>query len=149
MKNSKTYRTSYPVHAMQSPSKKDALLEKNTLNSKIESVVELLKFTDGFGDGDTLKEFIARAIVAAMALPEVTDITALTQEQIDTLSAGDRIIKVTGTMKHAYTVSYKDETVGGMCLTYCDCENVETVAYERHDGTWEYESTDITPIHTT
>lgn len=146
---SKTYHTSRPVHALESPSENDSLLKKNSENNKIESVVELLRFTKGFSDKDQLKDFIVQAITEAISIPEVSDITALTDGQIDGLHAGDRIIKVTGTQKHAYTVSYKDDTEGGMCLTYCDCENVETVAYERHDGTWVYQSTDTTHISST
>ena len=42
-------------------------------------------------------------------------------------------------------VSYKG--AGGLCLTYADCENVETVAYNRSSaGEWTYDSTDVTHI---
>ena len=77
---------------------------------------------------------------------EVADITALTDQQLDSLKTGDVVVKVTGTQKHAYTVSYKDSTNGGICLTYADCENVETVAYDKTDSGWVYNSTDTTHI---
>lgn len=75
---------------------------------------------------------------------EVTDIKGLTNEQCEGLKPGDMVIKVTDTHKHSYRVSYKGET--GMCLTYSDCENVETVAYDKTGDDWAWTSTDITPI---
>ena len=77
---------------------------------------------------------------------EVEDITAMTDQQLDVLEAGDVVVKVTGTQKHAYTVSYKDSISGGICLTYTDCENVETVSYDHTDSGWVYNSTDNTHI---
>lgn len=74
----------------------------------------------------------------------VTDMKSLTGEQLESLEAGDKVIKNDSTGKHAYTVSYKGD--GGLCLTYADCENVETVAYEKTGGTWAYDSTDVTHI---
>ena len=75
---------------------------------------------------------------------EVSNITALTGDQIDALRAGDVVIKSDSTGKHAYKVSFKGSA--GICLTYADCENVETVAYEKKNNQWAYDSTDITPI---
>jgi len=74
----------------------------------------------------------------------VDNITALTQEQAEALKAGDVVIKTTGNMKHAYKVSFRNDT--GMCITYADAENVETVSYDKIEGTWTYNSTDFTPI---
>ena len=76
----------------------------------------------------------------------VGDIKTLTPDVIDVLNPGDIVNKVTGTATHSYRVSYKDATEGGMCITYADAENVETVAYEKHDGVWEYLDTTITNI---
>ena len=74
---------------------------------------------------------------------EVTDITALTPEQLDTLNCGDKVIKVTGKQKHTYVVSYKGDGVGeGLCLTYTDASTVETVSYDLKATGWEYNSTD-------
>lgn len=75
---------------------------------------------------------------------EVSDIKAITQDQCELLRPGDIVTKVDETGKHSYRVSYKGAT--GMCLTYADCENVETVAYEKTEGTWEWDSTDVTHI---
>ena len=78
---------------------------------------------------------------------EVTDITALTGDQLDALNCGDKVVKVTGKQRHSYTVSYKGEGVGqGLCLTYADASLVETVSYDNKVTGWEYNSTDSTPI---
>lgn len=74
----------------------------------------------------------------------VTDITALTAEQLEALQAGDMVVKRDATGDHSYRVSYKGAT--GICLTYSDCENVETIAYEKVEGTWTYDSKDVTHI---
>lgn len=74
----------------------------------------------------------------------VQDITALTAEQLEALDAGDIVIKQDETGKHSYRVNFKGE--GGLCLTYCDCENVETVAYNKAGNAWTYDDTTVTPI---
>ena len=76
----------------------------------------------------------------------VTDITALTGEQIDSLEAGYVVNKVTGGKKHSYVIKYKKDDPGEMSLVYCDHENVEEVYYEKRNGSWTYVQTDITPI---
>ena len=117
-------------------------------DGKIDLEKEVESFLEGFSDSDKLKQIFALYApkTSTPSRISVTDITALTADQLDALRCGDQVIKQTGTMNHCYTVSYKDETVGGLCLTYCDCENVETVAYEKVEGTWTYQSTDITHI---
>lgn len=77
---------------------------------------------------------------------EVSDITALTGEQIGSLKAGYVVNKVTGGKKHSYVVKYKKEDPGEMSLVYCDHENVEEVYYEKRNGSWTYVQTDNTPI---
>ena len=77
---------------------------------------------------------------------EVSNIKALTTEQCEALKPGDIVVKITGNDKHSYRVSYKGQT--GLCLTYSDCENVETVAYEKENGAWAWDSTDVTAIGT-
>jgi len=74
----------------------------------------------------------------------VTDMEALTGEQIEALQAGDMVVKRDETGDHSYRVSFKGAT--GICLTYSDCENVETIAYEKVEGEWTYDSKDVTPI---
>lgn len=94
-------------------------------------------------------EEVASKILPGGSVPvriEVSDITAIPGAQLDKLEPGDVVIKITGTQRHAYTVSYKDAENGGLCLTYCDCENVETVAYDHTESGWAYNSTDITHI---
>lgn len=76
---------------------------------------------------------------------EVNNITALTNDQCEMLDCGDVVIKNESGNKHAYIVSYKEHHVG-ICLTYTDAENVETVSYDYTDGNWVYNSTDITHI---
>ena len=77
---------------------------------------------------------------------EVSNIKALTSAQCESLKPGDIVVKITGNDKHSYRVSYKGQT--GLCLTYVDCENAETVAYEKDNDAWAWDSTDITAIGT-
>lgn len=93
---------------------------------------------------DLLNELAA--FVEASTPVEVTDITALTGDQLDALEVGSRVAKKTGTAKHLYVVSYKDAENGGLCLTYTDASVVETVSYDHLESGWAYNSTDITPI---
>ena len=74
---------------------------------------------------------------------KVTDITALTSKQCDSLNVGDQVIKKTGNQKHLYTVTYKEEKQG-LCLSYIDAENAETVAYDYNGTTKKWAWTDIT-----
>ena len=75
----------------------------------------------------------------------VDDITKLTDDQINPLECGDSVVKITKqdgrTMKHTYTISYKEEKVG-ICMTYTASGLVETVSYDFTDGHWIYNSTD-------
>ena len=85
--------------------------------------------------------------LAAAAVPiEVTDITALTGDQLDALEVCAKVAKKTGTAKHLYVVSYKDAENGGLCLTYTDASTVETVSYDHTESGWAYNSTDKTNI---
>lgn len=76
----------------------------------------------------------------------VSDITGLTDAQLDALLPGNKVIKETGTASHVYTVSYKDAENGGICLTYTDASVVETVSYDHTESGWAYNSTDVTPL---
>ena len=95
--------------------------------------------------GGALAEILSAVAGAALPL-EVADITALTDEQLDALNVGDKVAKKTGTAQHLYVVSYKDAENGGLCLTYTDASNVETVSYDHSASGWAYNSTDKTPI---
>lgn len=85
---------------------------------------------------------ILKAIAGAAMPIEVADITKLTDEQLDSLNVGDKVVKVTGTDKHLYVVTYKATTGGGICLSYFDAVNTETVSYDRTESGWAYNSTD-------
>lgn len=75
---------------------------------------------------------------------EVGDITKLTNDQLDILKVGDKVVKVTGKQKHLYLVTYKGEGEGeGIVLTYNACGYGEAVAYDRSGTGWVYNSTDI------
>ena len=82
--------------------------------------------------------------IAQSVVPiEVTDITKLTAEQLDALQVGDKVVKVTGTDKHLYLVTYKATTGGGICLSYNAAGYGETVSYDRTESGWAYNSTDV------
>ena len=113
-------------------------MTKATLKAKIEALIFGSHVTD-VSQINALKE-----ILKAVALPlEVTDITALTAAQLDALEVGDSVIKVTGTDKHLYHVTYKATTGGGICLSYNACGYGETVSYDRTESGWQYNSTDV------
>jgi len=97
-------------------------------------------------DGVFWLEQIYEALGGKDKPQSVTDITALTNDQLDALKVGDKVAKVTGTARHLYTVSYKDAENGGICLTYTDAYTVETVAYDHTESGWSYNSTDKTII---
>ena len=95
--------------------------------------------------GGVLADVLLDLAGASKAI-EVTDITALTADQLDALNVGDKVAKKTGTAQHLYVVSYKDAENGGLCLTYTDAANVETVSYDHTESGWAYNSTDQTHI---
>lgn len=95
--------------------------------------------------GGALAEILFNLADASVPI-EVADITALTDEQLDALNVGDKVAKKTGTAQHLYVVSYKDAKNGGLCLTYTDASNVETVSYDHTESGWAYNSTDKTNI---
>ena len=84
--------------------------------------------------------------LAGAAPIEVTEITALTAAQLDSLNVGDKVVKISGNQKHLYFVNYKDETAGELLLTYADWQNVEGVYYEKGESGWAYVQTDNTHI---
>lgn len=115
-------------------------------DGKLNSKEEIIAFLSGTPEGAKLLEMLATLATKANTPVTiiVTDITALTATQLDALRCGDQVIKRDSTGDHCYTVSFMGTT--GRCLTYCDCENVETVAYEKREGVWTYDSTDVTHI---
>ena len=74
---------------------------------------------------------------------EVENIEALTNEQLDSLNVGDTVIKITGKQRHLYFVTYKGEGPGeGIYLSYNAAGYGETVAYDRIENGWQFNSTD-------
>lgn len=117
------------------------ILAQNTKNDgKVDDPQEVYDFLGGMKEGQKLLDILEKFPITIT----VNDITALTGDQLEALRAGDVIIKHDGTGDHSYRVSFKGTT--GVCLTYSDCENVETVAYEKTGDTWAYDSTDVTHI---
>ena len=94
------------------------------------------------GAGGALAEILLELAHASKQI-EVTDITKLTAEQLDGLDVGDKVVKVTGTDKHLYLVTYKATTGGGICLSYNAAGYGETVSYDRTESGWAYNSTDV------
>lgn len=73
---------------------------------------------------------------------ECTDITKLTDDQINLLRCGDYLVKKTGKQRHAYKVTYKEDGQG-ICLSYFNAGYSETVSYDFTAGHWVYNSTDV------
>lgn len=71
-----------------------------------------------------------------------TNITTLTDKELNNLRCGDMVQKKTENQFHNYIVSYKEENKG-ICLSYYACGYTETVSYDYTDGHWVYNSTDI------
>lgn len=93
-----------------------------------------------------LSEVLAelRSAIAALMPLEVTDITALTDEQLDALQCGDKVVKITGAQKHLYLVTYKGEGVGeGIVITCNFCGYSEAVAYDRTSEGWVLNGVDV------
>ena len=112
---------------------------------------EFLDIPDGSGGTERwyAKDAEARAAIEQLdpaSVIEVSDITALTSTQLDSLVVGSRVNKVTGNEKHGYTVVYKDATKGEISLEYIDAYNSEEVYYEKVEGTWTYIETTIAKL---
>ena len=114
--------------------------DKTKNNGAIDSEQEVYDLLSGMPEGEKLAQILSRFTLSV----EVTDIKALSDRLCEALRPGDIVVKVDGTGKHAYLVSYKG--TGGLCMTYSDCENVETVAYNKTEDGWAWDSTDITHI---
>ena len=110
------------------------LLKLNTTNDTYEKVDEYL-------DINELRRVLG--VASLIDFLSVSNITQLTNDQINSLKAGDVVIKETGEQKHAYVVSYKQDGTG-ICLTYTDASCAETVSYDYTGGNWVYNSTDVT-----
>ena len=110
-----------------------------------EQIEELLKkfATGNVIDGEGMLKEILVAVINSSIPVEVSDITGIEGEILDSLQVGDKVAKVTGKQKHLYVVTYKGEGVGeGICLTYADASGIETVSYDYTADGWVYNSTD-------
>lgn len=76
---------------------------------------------------------------------EVTNITTMGNDEINSISCGDIVIKNENGNKHTYVVTYKEDGQG-ICLTYTDATYLETVSYDYIGGNWTYNSTDTMPL---
>lgn len=75
---------------------------------------------------------------------EVEDLEALTNEQLDNLNVGDKVVKVTGKQKHLYLVTYKGEGAGeGIVITCNFCGYSEAISYDRSGEGWVFNSKDV------
>lgn len=85
------------------------------------------------------------AELASDAAPiEVENLETLTNEQLDNLNVGDKVVKVTGKQKHLYVVTYKGEGAGeGIVITCNFCGYSEAISYDRTDGGWTLNSKDV------
>lgn len=93
--------------------------------------------------GGALAEILSELAGGSTAI-EVTDIEALTNEQLDALQVGDKVVKVTGKQKHLYLVTYKGEGAGeGVVLTYNACGYGEAISYDRSGEGWVFNSKDV------
>ena len=118
----------------------------NTVLEKIEALKNAIINKDWFQSDFEGWEGKLIVVLNSLLPIEVSDITKLTDEQLDSLEVGGMVAKKTGTAKHLYIVSYKDAENGGLCLTYTDASTVETVSYDHTESGWAYNSTDVTHI---
>lgn len=88
---------------------------------------------------------VAPELEDKLSFISVSNITAMSDAQLDGLKVGDVVQKITGDEKHCYTVTYKEEH-HGICLSYFAAGYTETVSYDYVGGHWVYNSTDIVPI---
>lgn len=87
--------------------------------------------------------YVERHIKQGDVYIETGDITNLDGSDIDKLGVGDVVVKMTGSMKHGYMVTYKQDK-HGICLTYVDASCVETISYDYIGNQWIYNSKDVT-----
>ena len=82
---------------------------------------------------------------SSSAVIEASNITALSDDELNALKVGDVVQKITGEQKHCYIVTYKQEE-HGICMSYVAAGYMETVSYDYTDGHWVYNSTDVVEV---
>jgi len=107
------------------------------LEEKEQLLVKGEVIADSFKDRNTGKELPKRFYV--------DNIVAIPGELLEKLQCGDVVVKRTvsnGTdLFHCYLVTHKQAT--GICISYFAAGYSETVSYDKIDGVWTYNSTDI------
>jgi len=116
------------------------------LLTKFKEMYDTLMSSQLSGKQDTLTagnniSITNNVISATQPVPlEVNDITGLTTSQLDSLNAGDIVIKNDNGSRYTYMVCYKQTAEAS--LVYCDHENIEEVYYEKSGDVWSYIQTD-------
>ena len=91
----------------------------------------------------SINEF--RQLICGVQKFETSNITNISDEELDSIKCGDIIVKKTisgdNILSHAYICTYKEDKAG-ICLSYFDASGAETVSYDYTDGHWMYNSTD-------
>ena len=131
----------------------DALIEASASNNNV-SVNSTQKLKDAVALAESAVQNVKTINGGAMAgtgdvtLPAELEANpeSLTSAQVKDLRIGDIVIKTDGGAKYSYRVTHKSAT--GMCLTYHDAENVETIAYDKENNEWSKTDKTITAIST-
>jgi hypothetical protein len=68
----------------------------------------------------------------------VTDITALSHEQVTSLRLGDVVVLNDNGSNYTYYVSQKNGSIGKCALVYTSYDKIEEVLYEKVSNAWSY-----------
>ena len=86
-----------------------------------------------------------RTLIQGVQKFETSNITEISDEELDAIKCGDVIVKKTiegdHILSHAYICTYKEDKAG-ICLSYFNAGYSETVSYDYTEGHWVYNSTD-------
>ena len=124
------------------------MLDYNTLNNLVEAFNKNGISNVKLENGSTLEIKEGQLLINGEPLSidigviNTDNITGLSTETIESLKAGDLVLKHTGNQIHAYKVTYKEEHQG-ICISYYNAGYSETVSYDYVDNAWVYNSTDV------
>lgn len=71
----------------------------------------------------------------------VTDITALSNDQVTSLRIGDLVVLNDNNSYYTYSVSQKSNSLGTFSLVYSSYDKIEEVLYEKVGDVWSYTQT--------
>lgn len=71
----------------------------------------------------------------------VTDITALSNNQVTSLRIGDLVVLNNNNSYYTYSVSQKSDSLGTFSLVYSSYDKIEEVLYEKVGNVWSYTQT--------